>query len=157
MKNKCDFFGSSLWISLVRSWHEKIVDFHEQLVAVKCCFSLGKNAVEIVVMVRRAYKEYGLSKTQVNEWFSRFKKQEMSIEDQPRTTFAKFVISSVKVDQFENLSTLFWCSIQDILNVDLGMRGVAAYTALNVRQFLVSKMIILTYKPSLAPLTVSIL
>jgi len=45
----------------------------EQCAVVKFCFLLGKMAGEIVVMLETAYKEAALEKTQVYEWFTRFR------------------------------------------------------------------------------------
>ena len=47
---------------------------------IKSCFLVGKSAAEIVLMLQEA-----LSRTQVYEWYSRFKGSEMSCEDQPRS------------------------------------------------------------------------
>ena len=47
----------------------------EQHAAVKFCFLLGKT----VVMLETAYKEAALGKTQVYEWFSRFRNGELSL------------------------------------------------------------------------------
>jgi hypothetical protein len=43
---------------------------------VNFCFLLGKSAAETVLMLQEA-----LSETQVYEWYSRFKRGEMSCED----------------------------------------------------------------------------
>ena len=51
----------------------------------KFCFLLGKSAAETVLMLQEAFKEETLSKTQLYEWYSRFKGGEMSCEDQPRS------------------------------------------------------------------------
>lgn len=61
----------------------KMVDFAEQHAALKFCFLLGKNASEAVDLLSVAYKEHSLSKTQVYEWFSRFKKGDLSLERRP--------------------------------------------------------------------------
>ena len=45
----------------------------EQRASVKFCFLLGKTAAETVTMLQAAYKDAAMSKTQVYEWFSRFK------------------------------------------------------------------------------------
>ena len=45
----------------------------EQRAVVKFCFLLGKMTGEIVVMLETAYKEAALEKTQVYEWFTRFR------------------------------------------------------------------------------------
>jgi len=52
---------------------------------VKFCFLLGKSAAETVLMLQEAIKEEDLSKTQGYEWYSHFKRGEMSCEDQPRS------------------------------------------------------------------------
>ena len=56
-----------------------MADDEEQRVCVKFCFLLGKSTAESVLMLQEA-----LSRTQVYEWYSRFKGGEMSCEDQPR-------------------------------------------------------------------------
>ena len=48
-------------------------------------FPFGETAGEIVTMLREAFKEEALSQTRVYEWFSRFKRGDMSLEDQPRS------------------------------------------------------------------------
>jgi transposase len=53
--------------------------------AVKFCCLLGKTAGEAVLMLETAYKEAALGKTQVYEWFSRFRNGELSLADQPRS------------------------------------------------------------------------
>jgi transposase len=53
----------------------------EQRASIKFCFLLGKT----VTMLREAFKEEALSQARVYEWFSRFKRGDMSLEDQPRS------------------------------------------------------------------------
>lgn len=43
--------------------------------AMKFSFPLGKDAAETLVMLNTAYKEDGTKKTQVYDWFTRFKKR----------------------------------------------------------------------------------
>ncbi|KAJ8948323.1 hypothetical protein NQ318_019307 [Aromia moschata] len=57
----------------------------EQRAAVKFCFLLGKNAAETVLMLETAHKDDAMGKTQVYEWFARFKKGDMPIDDKPRS------------------------------------------------------------------------
>ena len=57
-----------------------MADNKEQRVCVKFCFLLGKSAAETVLMLQEA-----LSRTQVYEWYSRFRGGEMSCEDQSRS------------------------------------------------------------------------
>jgi hypothetical protein len=56
---------------------------------VKLRFLLGKSAAETVLVLQEAFKEETLSKTQVYEWYSRFKGAEMSCEDQPTFNLPK--------------------------------------------------------------------
>jgi transposase len=62
-----------------------MVDNKEQRVCVKFCFLLWKSAAETSSMQQGACKEECFSKAQVYEWYSRFKRAEMSCEDQPRS------------------------------------------------------------------------
>ncbi|PNF41442.1 hypothetical protein B7P43_G13789 [Cryptotermes secundus] len=62
-----------------------MVDFREQRAAVKFCFLLGKSGTETLEMLKTAYKDDAMGKTQVFEWFSHFKNGEMSIDDKPRS------------------------------------------------------------------------
>jgi transposase len=57
----------------------------EQRAAVKFCSLLGKMAGEAVVMLETVYKKAALEKTQVYEWFSRFRNGELSLADKPRS------------------------------------------------------------------------
>ena len=60
-----------------------MTDFAEQHAALKFCFLLGKNAAEAIDLLSVAYKEHSLKKSQVYEWFSRFKKGDLSLERRP--------------------------------------------------------------------------
>jgi len=51
-------------------------------VCFKFCFLLGKTAAKTVTMLRGALKEEAMSQARVYEWFSRFKRGDMSLEDQ---------------------------------------------------------------------------
>ncbi|PNF32105.1 hypothetical protein B7P43_G03646 [Cryptotermes secundus] len=61
-----------------------MADSHEQRAAVKFCFLLGKTATE-TVMLQTAYKEAPMSKTQIYAWSFRFKRGEISTDDQSRS------------------------------------------------------------------------
>ncbi|PNF32967.1 hypothetical protein B7P43_G16666 [Cryptotermes secundus] len=62
-----------------------MADFRKQRAAMKFCFLLGKSGTETLEMLKTAYKDDAMGKTQVFEWFSRFKNGEMSIDDKPRS------------------------------------------------------------------------
>jgi len=56
----------------------------KERVCIRFCFLLGKTAAETVTLLREAFKEEALSQARVYEWFSWFKRGDMSLEDQPR-------------------------------------------------------------------------
>ena len=60
-----------------------MADLKEQHVCIRFCFLLGKTAAETVTMLREAFKGDALGQARVYEWFSRFKRGDMSLEDQP--------------------------------------------------------------------------
>jgi len=62
-----------------------MADLKEQRFCIEFCFLLWKTAAETVTMFPEAFKEETLSQTRVYEWFSRFKRGDMSLEDQPRS------------------------------------------------------------------------
>jgi len=57
----------------------------KERVCIRFCFLLGKTAAETVTMLREAFEEEALSQARVYEWFSWFKRGDMSLEDQPRS------------------------------------------------------------------------
>jgi len=57
----------------------------KERVCIRFCFHLGKTAEETVTMLREAFKEEALSQARVYEWFSQFKRGDMSLEDQPQS------------------------------------------------------------------------
>ncbi|PNF36441.1 hypothetical protein B7P43_G15896 [Cryptotermes secundus] len=92
-------------------------------------------------MLKTAYKDDAMGKTQVFEWFSHFKNGEMSIDDKPcsgRPSMARThenvetICEIIKEDQRQTteeiveLSGVTWSSVQRILTEDLGMKRVAA-------------------------------
>ena len=92
-------------------------------------------------MLKTAYKDSAMGKTQVYQWFSRFKEGEMSIDDKPhsgRPSTSRIDENVEKVyaivledrrrtiEEISKLSGITWSSVQRILSEDLGMRRVTA-------------------------------
>ena len=50
-------------------------------VCVKFCFLLGRTAPETVTILKKAFKDEAMGKTQVYEWSDGFKRGETSVED----------------------------------------------------------------------------
>jgi len=112
----------------------------EQRAAVKFCFLLGKTSGETVVMLETAYKEAALRKTQVYEWFPRFRNGELSLADQPRSgrpstsrtdenivIIRELILEDRRrtIDQLVDLSGVSWSSCQRNLSEELQMKRVA--------------------------------
>jgi len=116
-------------------------DLKEQRTCLKFCFLLGKTPTESLEMLQKAFKEQALSCARVFEWFSRFKKGDLSIEDQPHTgrpssSWKDENITKIReklnedlcytIDELLEVTGVSWSSVQRILTQDLGMRRVAA-------------------------------
>ena len=56
----------------------------EQRVNVKCCVKLGKSTTEMYDLLKKVYGDECLSRTQVFEWFKRFKEGREEIGDNQR-------------------------------------------------------------------------
>jgi len=105
-------------------------DLKEQSVCIKYFFLLAKTAAETVTMLREAFKEEALSHARVYEWFSRFKRGDMSLEDQlrsgrPSTSRTDENIQKIRgaimfdcrrtIDELDALTGVSWSSCQRIL------------------------------------------
>ncbi|PNF25045.1 hypothetical protein B7P43_G06995, partial [Cryptotermes secundus] len=101
----------------------------------------GKTAAETVGMLRQAFNDDALRKSQVYEWFSHFKSGNMSTEDMPRperpsTGRNDKNIAKIKraidedhrktIDQLSEETNISWSTVQRILTEGLHMRRVSA-------------------------------
>jgi len=117
-----------------------MADNKEQRVCIKFCFLLVKSADETVLMLQEAFKEKALSRTQVYEWYSRFKGGEMSCEDQPRSGRPSTCRNDENLERFHNtinadhrqtigeiseITGLSWSLFQRMLTEDLNMKRVS--------------------------------
>jgi len=118
-----------------------MADLKEQRVCIKFCFLLRKTAAETVTMLREAFREEALSQARVYEWFSRLKRGDMSLEDQPRsgrpsTSRTDENIKKIRdeimfdrrqtIDELEAMTGVSWSSCQRIVTEELHMKQVAA-------------------------------
>jgi len=58
-----------------------MADFREQRACIKFCFKLGKTATECYEMLKTAFGEQALGCSQAFQWFSHFKADRTSIDD----------------------------------------------------------------------------
>ncbi|CAK9832778.1 Protein GVQW3 [Anthophora retusa] len=118
-----------------------MADFREQRAVVKFCFLLGKSGTVTLEMLKTAYKDDAMGKTQVFEWFSRLKNSDMSIDDKPRsgrpsTARTHENVEKIReiieedrrrtIEEIVELSRVTWSTVQRILTKDLGMKRMAA-------------------------------
>jgi hypothetical protein len=61
----------------------KMRDFHEQRIYVKFCVKLGKSFMETFEMLKTAFGNEALGRTQTYEWWKRFKGGRTSAGDGP--------------------------------------------------------------------------
>jgi GH24 family phage-related lysozyme (muramidase) len=55
----------------------------ERRICIKFCFKIGKTAMETYQLLQKAYREDALGRTQVYDWFHRFKEGRTSVESDP--------------------------------------------------------------------------
>ena len=91
-----------------------MADCREQRADVKFSFLLGKCAAQTILMLKTAYGDAARSKTRVYEWFSRFKNEEMSIEDQPRSGRPATSRSDENVDK--SMSSFVKTAVEPLIN-----------------------------------------
>jgi len=149
----------------------------EQRVCIRFCFLLAKTAAETVTMLQEAFKEEALSQARVYKWFSRFKRGDMSLEDQPRsgrpsTSRTEENIQKIRdaimfdrhrtIDKLEAMTGVSWSSCQRILTEErpelwrsgewlLHHDNAPAHTALSVRQFLTKNGMTMASHPPYSP------
>jgi hypothetical protein len=57
----------------------------EQLVAIKFCVKAGKTATKTVEMVRAAYGDEALMRSNLFRWYGRFREGREDVQDDPRS------------------------------------------------------------------------
>jgi hypothetical protein len=111
-------------------------------------------------------QQAALGKTQVNEWFSRFRNDELSLADQPRSVqpstsqmdeniviIHELILEDCRktTDKLVDLSGVTWSTCQRILSEELQMKRVAAHKALSVKPFLNNNSMIQLIHPPYSP------
>jgi len=100
----------------------------KERVCIRFCFLLGKTAAETVTLLREAFKEEALSQARVYEWFSWFKRGDMSLEDQPRYGRP----STSRTD--ENIKKNSRCYFSLFPRMKRGLKGKCSENAEEVRE-----------------------
>ena len=63
----------------------KMADFREQRACIKFCLKFGKTATEYYEMLKTAFGEQAMGRSQTFQWFSWFKAGRASIDDDERS------------------------------------------------------------------------
>ena len=88
-------------------------------VCVKFCFLVGKNAVKNVTMLKEAFKDKAMGKTQVYMWFNCFKRGEMSVEVQLCCGCPSKSRTDEHVEKFTRPFLQFYLNVLKILHESL--------------------------------------
>lgn len=75
----------------------------EQRIAIKFCFKLGKNTTETVQMLKTAYGDQALSKSQVCRWFKLLKEGREDVQDEARSGRPSTTKTDVNVDKLSEV------------------------------------------------------
>ena len=121
----------------------KMTEKQNQRICIKFCFQLGKTSSETIQMMQKAFGNECMSKTQIKEWYNRFKGGRTSIDSdsrsrRPSTTKTLDNIERVRlviqgdrrltVRELENDLGIPKSTVWEILNKILGMTRVCAVT-----------------------------
>ena len=101
---QCFFMWSQVWRVWRFSRDKKMSVFHEQRICVKFCVKNGKSVTETFEMLKIAFGEEAMCRTQTYEWWKRFKEGRTSVDDDPRSGRP----STSKTD--DNVAN-FWCVV----------------------------------------------
>ncbi|EZA58146.1 hypothetical protein X777_01874 [Ooceraea biroi] len=109
-------------------------------------------------MIQEAFKEEALSRTQVYEWFRRFREGRMSLEDDPRsgrpsTSHTDENVDLIRqtinqdrrmtIDMLSENTGISWSACQRILTDDLKMRRIIANSFPDCSQMSKNKLVFL--------------
>ena len=83
-------------------------DTLEELYAIKCCFKLGKNAIETYGMLQTAFRPFCMNRASVFEWHKRFKESRESVRDDESCGRSKEVNRLELISQRVRVRLLFW-------------------------------------------------
>ena len=59
--------------------------FHEQRICVKFCVKIGKSVTETFEMLKIAFREEAVGRTQMYEWWKHFKEGRTLVDNDPRS------------------------------------------------------------------------
>ena len=117
----------------------------EQLVNVKFCVKLGKSAPETYDLLNKVYGESVLSRTQVLEWFKRFKEgREEIVDDQRprRPSTSKTDANIEKVGEIVRPNRrLSSRAVSELINIDMEIVRQISHENFNMKKKVCSKMV----------------
>ena len=75
---------SYFWVRWIL-WLLKMTEKQDQRICIKFCFKLGKTSLETIEMMQKAFGNECMSKTQIKEWYNRFKGGSTSVDSDSRS------------------------------------------------------------------------
>jgi hypothetical protein len=99
-------------------------EFHEQRVNIKFCVKLGKTFTETHEMLKQAYGDQCMGRTQFYEWFKRFKDSRQSTDNEPcpgrpSTSTDAVHVAQVRAIVRSNRRLMVW-EIAEECNISVG-------------------------------------
>jgi len=91
--------GSNTFVYLIAIF--TMCESTEQRICIKFCFKIGKTATETYKLLQQAYGEDAMGRTQMFDWFRRFKEGRTSVESdhrsgRPSTSWNEEMIAKVR-------------------------------------------------------------
>ena len=138
----CLCLQTYFWVRRIL-WLLKMTEKQDQRICIKFCFQLGKRSSETIQMMQKALGNECMSKTQIKEWYNRFKGGRTSVDSdsssgRPSTTKTLANIERawlaivgdrrLTVRELENDLGIPKTTVWEILNKILGMTRVCAVT-----------------------------
>ena len=80
----------------------------EQRIGIEFCFEMGKTATETYQLLQQAYGEDAMGRTQVFDWFRRFKEGRTSVESDPRLGRPSTLRSKEMIAKIRKIVPLFY-------------------------------------------------
>lgn len=132
-----DLFTSSFYVAAIFTMDSKL----EQRTCIKFCCKNEITCSDTLKMLQKCYGDDTLSKTQVYQWYERFKSGREAVEDDARPGRPSTSKTDENVDEIRQLlienrkltireiaetTNISFGSVQSILRKDLGLRRVTA-------------------------------
>ncbi|GFX42464.1 FLJ37770-like protein [Trichonephila clavipes] len=87
----------------------------EQRICIKFCFNLGKSCAETIEMLQKAFKDECMGKTQIKEWYGRFKNGRTSVNSDPRSGRPSTGTSQSRQERYHSRSSCLQANLHHLV------------------------------------------